>query len=67
MEVGTMPEQQEDGGVVEYRRRGKHAELPLIVHKGEISSCKGDDTSSDFHVGVGVGSSSVTKQAGNNR
>ncbi len=38
MEVGPVPEQREDGGVIERRRRNKPAELPRKLHEGEISA-----------------------------
>ncbi len=49
MVVGPVPEQREDGGVVESRHRGEPAELPRILLKGEILAGKGDDTSGGVH------------------
>ncbi len=39
--VDPMPEQRNDGGVIEDCRRGKPAELPGLLHHGEISVSKG--------------------------
>ncbi len=49
MVVGPVPEQREDGGLIEDRRRGEYAELPGIFHHGEISAGKGDEQSGGLH------------------
>ncbi len=49
MLVGPVPEQRENGGVIECRRRGKPAGLPRILHEGEISASQGNDTSGGLH------------------
>ncbi len=42
-----MPEQCENGGVIESRRRGEPAELPGILNKWEILAVKGNEAGSD--------------------
>ncbi len=44
-----MPEQREDGGVIECYRRGKPAELPGVLDEREISAGKGDEASDSLH------------------
>ncbi len=49
MEVGPVPEQREDGGIIERRRRGKPAELPRILPQREILAGQGAEPSGGLH------------------
>ncbi len=49
MGIGPVPEQREDGCVIEARRRGEPAEFPGVLGEREISVGKGDEAGSDFH------------------
>ncbi len=52
MEVGSMPEQRVDSGIIEWRC--SQAQLPSKLQKGEISAYKGDERSGDFHRSVSL-------------
>ncbi len=43
MGIGPVPEQREDGGVIEARRRGEPAEFPGVLGEREITAGKGDE------------------------
>ncbi len=47
--IGPVPEQGENGGIIESRRRGEPAELPGILNKCEILAAKGNEAGGDFH------------------
>ncbi len=49
MGIGPVPEQREDGCVIEAHRRGEPAEFPGVLGEREISVGKGDEAGSDFH------------------
>ncbi len=49
MEVGPVPEQREDGGIIERRRRGKPAELLWILPQREISAGQGAEPGGGLH------------------
>ncbi len=53
MVVGPVPEHRENGGVIDCRRHSEPAELPQILHEGEISAGQGNDTSGSFHAAGG--------------
>ncbi len=43
MGIGPVPEQREDGGVIEARRRGEPAEFPGVLGEREITAGKGNE------------------------
>ncbi len=49
MGIGPVPEQRENGGVIETLHRSEPAELPGILNEREILSVKGNEAGGDFH------------------
>ncbi len=47
--TGPEPEQVEDGHVVQLRHRGKPAEFPGVLHKGEIAPDKSEEAGGELH------------------
>ncbi len=55
MGIGPVPEQREDGGIIEGRRRGEPVEFPRKLGEREIQAGKGDEACGDLHRRVGIG------------